>query len=48
MTVTSQFTNFVQGTTQASFGPNIKVSGGPSGGFGTVTVTSPTSFTATL
>ena len=48
VTVTSQFTNFVQGTTQASFGPNIKVSGGPSGGFGTVTVTSPTSFTATL
>ena len=48
VTVTSQFTNFVQGTTQASFGPNIQVSGGPSGGFGTVTVTSPTSFTATL
>ena len=48
VTVTSQFTNFVQGTTQASFGPSIKVSGGPSGGFGTVTVTSPTSFTATL
>ncbi len=48
VTVTSQFTNFVEGTTQASFGPNIQVSGGPSGGFGTVTVTSPTSFTATL
>jgi len=27
VTVTSQFTNFVQGTTQASFGPNIQVSG---------------------
>jgi hypothetical protein len=48
VTVTSQFTDFVEGTTQASFGPNIQVSGGPSGGFGTVTVTSPTSFTATL
>ena len=48
VTVTSQFTSFVEGTTQASFGPNIQVSGGPSGGFGTVTVTSPTSFTATL
>ena len=48
VTVTSQFTNFVQGVTQASFGPNIQVSGGTAGGFGTVTVTSATSFTTQL
>src|SRR5262249_22126712 len=45
VTITSQFTNFAQGTTQASFGERISVGGGPLGGFGPITVNSPTSAT---
>jgi len=44
--LTSTFTNFVQGATQANFGADISVGGGPPGGFGPVTVTSATSGTA--
>ncbi len=46
VTLTGQFTHFVQGTTQASFGAGIAVGGGAAGAFGAVTVTSPTSATA--
>ncbi|MGH9346384.1 MAG: PKD domain-containing protein, partial [Vicinamibacterales bacterium] len=42
------FTNFVQGSTQASFGPGISVGGAAAGGFGPVTVTSATSATAQI
>jgi hypothetical protein len=46
--VTGHFTNFLQGATQASFGAAISVGGGPVGGSGPVTVTSPTRATAQL
>jgi len=46
--ITGTFTSFVQGSTQASFGAGIAVGGGPSGGFGPVTVGSSTSATAQL
>jgi hypothetical protein len=46
--ITGQFTHFVQGTTVASFGAGIAVGGGAMGGFGPVTVNSPTSATASL
>src|SRR5262249_8853250 len=45
--ITGQFTHFMQGTTTASFGDGISV-GGAAHSFGPVTVTSPTSATATL
>ncbi|MBI1790799.1 MAG: hypothetical protein HYR60_24995, partial [Acidobacteria bacterium] len=48
VTITGVFTNFVQGVTQASFGAGISVGGGAAGGFGPVTVNSPTSATAQL
>jgi RHS repeat-associated protein len=46
--ITGQLTNFVQGTTQASFGPGISVGGAPEGSFGPVTVTGPTAATAQI
>jgi hypothetical protein len=46
--VTGVFTNWVSGTTTASFGPGIAVGGGTVGGFGPVTVNSATSLTANL
>src|SRR5581483_10100742 len=46
--IATEYTNFVQGSTQANFGPGVSVGGGPDGGFGPVTVTSPTSATAAL
>lgn len=48
LTVQGAFTHFAQGVTQASFGPGISVGGGPAGGFGPVTVNSPTSITVQL
>src|SRR5580658_2558949 len=48
VTITGQNTNFVQGITQASFGPAIAVGGGTAGQPGPVTVSSPTSATASL
>ena len=46
--VTGAFTNWVNGTTKANFGPGIAVGGGPIGGFGPVTVNSATSLAASL
>lgn len=46
--ITGVFTSFLQGTTQASFGPGISVGGAPEGSLGPVTVTSPVSATAQL
>jgi RHS repeat-associated protein len=46
--ITGQLTNFVQGTTQASFGAGISVGGGAEGGFGPVTVSGPTTATARI
>jgi hypothetical protein len=48
VTITSQYTNFVQGSTVANFGPGISVGGGTPGQAGPVTVTSPTTATAQL
>src|SRR5712691_7881451 len=48
VTITGSFTNFVQGSTQASFGPGISVGGGPQGGFGPSMVSTATSATAQL
>jgi hypothetical protein len=48
VSVTGQFTNWASGTTTASFGPGIKVGTGPVGGFGSVTVNSASSLTASL
>ena len=48
ISIVTQYTNFVQGATQASFGSGISVGGGADGGFGFVTVTSPTSATAQI
>lgn len=39
--VTGVFTNWVQGTTKANFGPGIAVGGAAAGQFGPVTVNSP-------
>jgi len=44
--ITGQFTSFVQGSTQASFGPGTSVNGAAEGAFATVTVTGPTTATA--
>jgi RHS repeat-associated protein len=46
--IKGQNTHFAQGTTKASFGAGIAVGGGPEGGLGVVTVTSPTSASAQL
>jgi RHS repeat-associated protein len=48
VSITGLYTNFVQGSTQASFGPGISVGGASLGAFGPVTVTAPTSATAQL
>ena len=48
LAITGQFTNFVNGTTQANFGAGISVNGAPEGAFGTVSVSSSTTATATL
>ena len=48
VTVTGAFTNWINGTTTANFGPQISVGGATAGTFGPVTVSSPTTFTANL
>ena len=48
VTVTGIYTNWVNGTTVASFGPGISVNGATAGDPGTVNVTSATTFTAVL
>jgi RHS repeat-associated protein len=49
VSLTGQYTNYVQGSTSANFGAGISVgSGPPSGGLGQVTVTSLTTATAQL
>ncbi|MGB8011989.1 MAG: Ig-like domain-containing protein [Terriglobales bacterium] len=48
VTVTGAFTNWVNGTTKANFGPGIAVGGAAAGAFGPVTVTNATTFTASL
>jgi Bacterial Ig-like domain len=48
VSVTGVFTNWVNGTTKANFGPGIKVGGAAAGTFGPVTVNSATSVTASL
>jgi hypothetical protein len=42
ITLDAEYTNFVQGSTQVSFGPGISVGGGTPGSFGPVTVVSST------
>ena len=46
--ITGSGTHFVQGTTQARFGPSVMVGSGIAGDFGPVTVTSSTSATAQI
>jgi hypothetical protein len=46
--ITGQYTNFVQGTTVASFGPSISVGGAAQGQAGPVTVASATTATAQI
>jgi RHS repeat-associated protein len=48
ISISGQYTNFVQGSTQANFGPAISVGTGTEGSFGPVTVTSPTSAVAQI
>ena len=48
VTITAQGPQFVQGTTQARFGPGVIVGSGIAGDFGPVTVTSSTTATALL
>jgi hypothetical protein len=48
VTITGAYTGFVQGTTQADFGPGIAVGGAAEGALGPVTVTSPTTATAQI
>jgi len=48
VSLTGQFTNWVNGTTVASFGPNISVGGAAAGIAGPITVTGNTSATASL
>lgn len=48
VTITGQYTNFVQGSTQASFGPGISVGGASPGQFGPVTVLTSTTALARL
>ncbi len=46
--ITGTQTNFVQGATMANFGPGTATGSGAQGAFGTVTVTGPTSATASV
>ncbi|MCC6536048.1 MAG: PASTA domain-containing protein, partial [Bryobacterales bacterium] len=48
VTITGQYTNFLNGSTSANFGPGITVNGGAAATLARITVTSPTSATATL
>jgi hypothetical protein len=48
VTITGQFTHFLQGTTRARFGAGVSVNGGTAGDFGFLTVHSQTTATATL
>jgi pimeloyl-ACP methyl ester carboxylesterase len=48
VTITGQYTNFVQGSTSANFGAGISVGGATAGQPGTVTVSSPTTATAQI
>ncbi len=48
VSLTGTFTNYVQGATMANFGAGISVGGAAAGGFGNVTVTSPTNATASI
>lgn len=48
VTVTGQNTNWVQGSTEMNFGPGVGVGNGLMGSYGPVTVTSPTTATASL
>jgi hypothetical protein len=48
VTINAQYSNFVQGTTQATFGPGISVGGATAGQPGPVTVNSPTSLIAEI
>ena len=48
VTVTGVFTNWVNGTTVANFGPGISVGGAPAGTFGPVTANNATTLTASL
>ncbi len=48
VTITGEFTNFLQGSTRASFGAGIKVGGAAENTMGPVTVTSPTTAKADL
>jgi RHS repeat-associated protein len=48
VTITAQNTHFVNGSTQASFGPGVAVGSGVAGAFGPVTVTSSTTAMAQL
>ncbi len=48
VTITGQFTNWVNGTTVANFGPGVSVNGGGSGATGTLTINNAYTATATL
>ncbi len=48
VTITGEYTSFVEGTTVASFGAGISVGGALEGQAGPVTVTSPTTATAQI
>ena len=48
VTIGGNFTNFIQGITDVSFGPGVSVGGAPLGAAGPVTVTSATTATAQL
>ena len=48
VTISGQFTNFVQGSTQANFGAGISVGGSPEGSLGSLTVTNATTATAQI
>lgn len=48
ITITAVYTNFLQGATEANFGPGVSVGGGAEGALGPVTVTSPTTATAQI
>ena len=46
--ISGQFTNYLLGSTRARFGAGVSVGGAPSGGFGPVNVTGPTTANAQL
>ncbi len=48
VTITGRFTNFTSGVTTASFGPGVRVGGAAAGEFGPITVTSPTTASASI